>query len=116
MHPFLDSELTHFSSSEVEKQRLAVLARYEVLDTPPEAAFDELAKLAATICETPIALVSLLDERREWLKARLGFEQTEIPRKFSFCARSSDSPAVFIVPDATRDSRFADHPLVTGEP
>jgi diguanylate cyclase (GGDEF)-like protein/PAS domain S-box-containing protein len=101
---------------ENEKQRLEALQRLELLDTEPEPEFDELVKLAAAICGTPISLVTLLDERREWFKASIGLDAAETPREISFCSHTILQPDVFLVTDAEVDPRFADNPLVTGEP
>jgi PAS domain S-box-containing protein len=99
-----------------EAQRLAALAQYQVLDTPPEQAFDDLTLLAAHICQTPIALVSLVDEMRQWFKSRLGFSATETARDIAFCAHTILHPdEVLEVRDAKADPRFADNPLVTGD-
>lgn len=100
-----------------ERERLAALRSYEVLDTDPEEAFDDLARVAARICGTPIALVSLVDEHRQWFKARVGLEARETPRSLAFCAHAILEPGdLMIVPDSTRDPRFADNPLVTADP
>jgi len=100
-----------------EPQRLEALRRYEILDTPPEAAFDNLTALAARICGTPIALVSLLDETRQWFKSRVGLGATATPRDFAFCGHAILQPEkVLEVRDARNDPRFAENPLVTGEP
>ena len=99
-----------------EKKRLKVLWQYEVLDTVPEEVFDNLTELAAKICEAPIALISLVDEKRQWFKAKFGTNVSETPRDFSFCAQAITQTDLFIVPDATRDQRFAHNPLVTSEP
>jgi PAS domain S-box-containing protein len=98
-----------------EQRRLRALAAYDILDTAPEADFDELVELAAELCETPIALISLIDARRQWFKARHGVEVTETPREISFCTWALDYPDLLEVADARRDSRFADNPLVAGE-
>jgi hypothetical protein len=99
-----------------EKKRLKVLWQYEVLDTVPEEVFDDLTELAAKICEAPIALISLVDENRQWFKAKVGITVSETSRDFSFCAHAITQGDLFIVPDATRDQRFANNPLVTSEP
>jgi GAF domain-containing protein len=99
-----------------EKKRLKVLWQYEVLDTVPEEVFDDLTELAARICEAPIALISLIDESRQWFKSKVGTEVNETSRDVSFCAHAITQTDLFIVPDATRDERFADNPLVTSEP
>jgi len=99
-----------------ESRRLEVLRDYALLDTPPEQIFDDLTELAAHICEAPIALISLVDENRQWFKSRVGLTVEETARDISFCGHAILQPALFIVPDATKDERFADNPLVTGEP
>jgi GAF domain-containing protein len=99
-----------------EKKRLKVLWQYEVLDTVPEEVFDDLTELAARICEAPIALISLVDEKRQWFKSRFGINVNETSRDLSFCAYAITQPDLFIVPDATLDKRFARNPLVTSEP
>ena len=90
-----------------EKKRLKVLWQYEVLDTVPEEVFDDLTELAARICEAPIALISLVDEKRQWFKSKVGIDVTETSRDISFCAYAITQPDLFIVPDATLDERFA---------
>jgi EAL domain-containing protein (putative c-di-GMP-specific phosphodiesterase class I) len=102
--------------SEGERARLAALQSYRVLDTPTEEVFDELARLAALVGATPTALVSLVDGRRQWFKARVGLDATETPRSAAFCDHTIRSREVFVVEDATLDPRFADNPLVIGEP
>lgn len=97
-----------------EKKRLKVLWQYEVLDTVPEEVFDDLTDLAAHICETPIALISLVDEDRQWFKSKIGMTISETSRDVSFCAHAITSEGLLIVPDATKDKRFKDNPLVAG--
>lgn len=99
-----------------EKKRLKVLWQYEVLDTVPEELFDDLTELAARICEAPIALISLVDEKRQWFKSKVGTTVSETSRDFSFCAHAIRQSDLFIVPDATKDPRFANNPLVTSDP
>lgn len=99
-----------------EARRLKVLWQYDVLDTVPEEVFDDLTELAANICEAPIALISLVDEDRQWFKSRVGVTISETSRDISFCAHALSSDGLFLVPDATRDKRFRKNPLVTGEP
>jgi len=99
-----------------EAKRLKVLWQYEVLDTVPEEVFDDLTELAAKICEAPIALISLVDEDRQWFKSKVGLTVSETSRNHSFCAYAITQPDLFIVPDATKDPRFARNPLVTAEP
>jgi two-component system cell cycle sensor histidine kinase/response regulator CckA len=99
-----------------EKKRLKVLWQYEVLDTIPEEIFDELTELAARICESPIALISLVDEDRQWFKSKVGTSLNETSRDISFCAHAIKQSGLFIVPDATKEKRFANNPLVTSDP
>lgn len=100
-----------------EQSRLAALARYNILDTLEEQAYDDIVNLAAFICETPIALISLVDTERQWFKARVGLEARETPREYAFCAHAIHQPKqVMIVQDATLDRRFSTNPLVTGDP
>src|SRR5260221_3207442 len=99
-----------------ESERLAALQAYQILDTLPEQQFDDIVTLAAAICETPIALLTLIDEERQWFKARKGLAVPETPREIAFCAHAILTDDVFEVQDATGDERFAGNPLVTGEP
>jgi diguanylate cyclase (GGDEF)-like protein/PAS domain S-box-containing protein len=99
-----------------EAQRLAALRRYAVLDTRPEASFDELVRLAAELCETPMAFVSLVDAEREFFKAAVGTDLRESPRDISFCGHAINTDGVFVVPDALADPRFEENPNVAGGP
>lgn len=100
-----------------ELTRLTALRALLVLDSDPEPVFDSIAKMAAEICGTPIALISLVDDHRQWFKANVGLHGvTETPREMAFCAHAILQDSVFEVPDATQDSRFADNPLVTAGP
>jgi PAS domain S-box-containing protein len=99
-----------------ESERLEALQRYEVLDTESEQKFDDLTLLAKHICDTPIALISLVDAERQWFKSRIGLTTSQTPRAVSFCGHAILEEDVMVVPDATADERFADNPMVTGEP
>jgi len=101
---------------ENEPSRLAELQKYDVLDSLPETAFDDLTVLAAQICETPIALISLIDTGRQWFKAKVGVEVAETPRDMAFCAHTILQREIVEVQDALHDPRFADNPLVTKNP
>ncbi|HEY1434576.1 MAG TPA: PAS domain-containing protein, partial [Thermoanaerobaculia bacterium] len=101
---------------ENERERLEALARYRILDTPPEQAFDDLALLASQICGTPIAVVSLVDADRQWCKARVNFADAATARDTAFCAHAILGRDLLVVPDAAADPRFAESPIVAGEP
>lgn len=99
-----------------ESARLAALRRYRILDTEPEQAFDDLTLIASQICETPIALITLVDEGRQWFKSRVGLTETETARSISFCAYAIQHEGIMQVPDTSRDARFRENPFVTSEP
>ena len=101
-----------------EPQRMKTLREYDVLDTPPEAVYDDIAHVCAGVCDTPIALITLVDGTRNWFKARVGVEEelTESPRDISFCGHAILRKDIFEVTDASVDERFADNPLVAAQP
>ena len=101
---------------QTEKKRLKVLWQYDVLDTVPEEVFDDLTELAARICEAPIALITLVDEDRQWFKSKVGTSVVETSRDISFCAHAIQQEGLFIIPDTTKDKRFAKNPLVVSDP
>lgn len=101
-----------------EQSRLHVLQQYGVLDTSPDPVLEDIVRLASDICATPIALVTLLDDSRQWYKAKVGLSSnsTGSARDISFCNHAIREHGVFIVNDATKDDRFADNPSVTSAP
>ena len=99
-----------------EAERIAALIEYSLLDTLPEEALDDLTAMAAQICGAPMALISLVDENRQWFKSRVNVEASETARDVSFCAHAIRQSEMLIVPDATKDPRFANNPNVTGSP
>lgn len=101
---------------ENEAARLETLRQYQILDTDSEDAFDDLTRLASYICQTPAAMISLVDTNRQWFKARVGIQARETPRNISFCGHAIVQRGCFIVEDALFDERFADNPLVVNAP
>ena len=101
---------------ENEGARLEALRQYEILDTDPEESFNDLTRLAAYICNTPVALISLIDAHRQWFKSRVGLSAQETRRDVSFCAHAIMQDGPFIVRDALDDVRFRTNPMVTSSP
>jgi GAF domain-containing protein len=99
-----------------ESARVAALNRYAILDSEPEQSFDDLVILAAHICHTPMAMLSLVDDHRQWFKSKVGVQVGETPREISICAHTIQQKDIFIVSDTLQDARFRENPLVTGEP
>lgn len=100
-----------------EEERLAELMGLAILDTLPEEDYDQFVRLAAQVCDAPIALISLVDENRQWFKARVGIDVCETGRDEAFCAHAIHAAdQVMVVPDTLQDDRFADNPLVLGPP
>ena len=99
-----------------EPERLEALRRYGAFGLLRSAVFDDIAKLAAFICRTPVSMISLLDSNRQWFLAKTGLNSCEMSREASFCAHALVGPEMLIVGDAQVDARFSRNPLVTGEP
>jgi GAF domain-containing protein len=99
-----------------EPQRLQALHALGLLDTPPDERFERIVRVARELLDMPMVLVSLVDAQRQWFKARCGLQLEETPRRVSFCAHAILTPDALVVPDTHADPRFADNPLVTGEP
>lgn len=100
----------------IEAARVAALNRYAILDSEPEESFDDLVILAAHICQTPMAMLSLVDDHRQWFKSKVGVQVRETPRDISICAHAIQQSELFIVTDTQEDPRFRENPLVVGEP
>jgi len=100
-----------------ENDRLKALKSYDILDSLPEEEYDDITRLASEICQTPISLISLLDDTRQWFKSNHGLQVRETPIEYAFCSHAIINPnEIFIVPDSRKDPRFSKNPLVTGEP
>jgi GAF domain-containing protein len=108
--------MTGTAFNSLEANRIAALDRYAILDTEPEDAFDALVVLAAYVCKTPMAMLSLVDDHRQWFKSKVGVQIRETPRESSICAHAIKQSELFIVPDTQEDERFRESPLVVDEP
>ena len=109
--------MTYPTSHAMEVLRLQALHQYDILDSPPEQAYDHLTAMAAQFCKAPIALVSFIDNKRQWFKSHHGLEVSETPKAYAFCAHAINHlDDIFIVPDARKDPRFINNPFVTGDP
>ena len=108
---------TPSNTSDKENARLAELHHLGIMDSPDEQAYDDITRMAADVCGTPVALITLIDGERQWFKSRLGVQERETPREVAFCTHAIDNPGrPFVVNDATKDPRFESNPLVTGDP
>ena len=110
--------MTHVdrTSKEYEADRLAELKRLRILDTEAEDGFDDITRRAARLLEVPIALISLIDERRQWFKSRVGLEVHQTPREYAFCSHAITQTGPMVVENALLDERFCSNPLVTDDP
>lgn len=99
-----------------EAARIAALQKYAILDTEPEEAFDDLALLASFVCGAPLAMISLIDENRQWFKSKVGVSVSQTDREIAICSTAIQQSDVFVVPNALQDERFRNNPLVVGEP
>jgi len=100
-----------------ERDRVRALMDYNILDSLPEQDYDDITQLASEICQTPISLISLVDDSRQWFKSNHGLSVRETPKEFAFCTHTIQNPSqVFIVTDSREDERFAQNPLVTDDP
>ena len=117
LHPeFLPTTARAFPAPPDEGARLAALQASGLLDTPAEAVFDRLTWLATQVTDCPIALLTLLTSERAWFKSRVGIDEASTPRSWAFCSHAILHDGTFTVADTAQDARFADNPLVTGEP
>ena len=99
-----------------ETARLRTLDNYRIMDTAAERVFDDLTRLVSSVCDTPIGLVSLVDNKRQWFKSKVGIDNSETPREMAFCAHALNRDDLLVVEDSHQDERFKNNPLVTGDP
>lgn len=100
-----------------EQRRIAALRDLKILDTPADRLYDDITRLAAEVCDTPMALISLVDEKRQWFKSRVGLAHAETAREHAFCSHAIKNPLhTLVVPDTLQDDRFSRNPLVIGKP
>ncbi|MCC6735628.1 MAG: sensor domain-containing diguanylate cyclase [Bauldia sp.] len=111
----VDTE-TRTDAADTETRRLAALASYDILDTPPEENFDRIGRMIRRLFKVPISIISFIDGDRQWYKASEGMGVSQVPRESSFCKRTIETGKPLIVEDASTDPRFADNPYVTGDP
>jgi len=114
--PNLETRLPRPAIPANESERLSILRQFEILDTPPEPAFDRITRLAAKLLRASMASITFIDEDRQWFKSHLGLTVSDMPRDEAFCAYALDNEGVLVVHDAQADPRFCDNPLVVGEP
>ncbi len=101
----------------IESLRLAAVKRFQEINSPEDLAYDDMTRMAAQLCDAPMALITLVDDKRQWFKAKVGMQASETPREHAFCAHAIKEPSsVFVVKDTAADVRFSDNPLVVGEP
>ena len=101
---------------EEEEKRLKALAEYRILGTKPESCYDDITKIAASTCDVPISLMTLVDRNKQWFKSKVGLEIQETPRDWSFCTHAIKENSPLIIKDAFQDERFINNPLVTNDP
>ena len=101
---------------EEEERRLKALAEYRILGTKPESCYDDITKIAASTCNVPISLMTLVDKEKQWFKSKVGLEINETKRDWSFCTHAIQENSPLIIQDALQDKRFINNPLVTGDP
>lgn len=109
-------EIMSLTNTELEEERIEMLQKYEILNTPPDGSFDGITKLVAQLLKVPISVVSLVDSDRVWFKSKYGLEMAEVPRYAGFCSSAIEGEDIYTVEDTWEDSRTKNNPLVTGEP